>query len=330
MSIPEDFRPLIRFINVARSVEKMSEPAAVVMRLSFINAAQEIINDGNCSESTIEWFNNFQASVRDATEDDVTAAREFADNYYEKLKAQFESGVRRKAMPMQFTVLSVLYEVFSDPEADDRSKKSRIVGAKIKKMLEQGESDGNPQPAAPEQPPQSSQQPAQQQHQPGPGGFPPGHPYYVPPQQDDAPQPPPVQPPQQPPYAPPPYEPQMPPYQPPEQPKVPPPEEPKLPPPENKPEPKPEPKPAKPNKPAASGQVTSLPGCKYDREAALAFFQQEGIQLVTKGYPMPSDDVKKPIQRYLDYSYSRLLADEYKQPYAFITNALKAWKSGKA
>ena len=298
-TVPESFKPWVRFLNVANAFEKLSMSAALILRQSFANFARDLAEEGNLSQEDNDWLDDFDAQLPEITNDDVTAARQFADQTFARLQSQFDSGVRRKSMPSQFFMLSTIYSVFDDEDAAEKEKKCRIVAAKIKRHLENADAVSSTQNQAEEQPSVPPPQPTGFQQ------YPQSNPSYVPP---DVPayQPSPPEIPQQ--------QPQTPSYTPP----TPPPEEPA---PKPAPAPMPAPEPRKP--------VMSVPGCTYDRGPALEYFQKEGIQLVTKVYPEPDDLCKKAILRYLDYSISRLYADEYTQPYAFVTNALKTWKTGK-
>ena len=317
--IPEEFKPFIRYLNVARTLEAKSEPTALILKLAFVNSCQELRDDGNCSETACDWLDQYQESLREPTDADVDAARSFADTLYNTLTKEAESGVQnwKPTLPQQFIILSLIYSVFSDNEADDRSNKCRVVAAKVKKTLADKANFMASQANA-EQPPQETPQPQT-------GGFqqyPPGHPYYVPPEEPEP----------QTPIQPPNLQPVMPqgpsdiaPIQPPNlQPITP--QAPSQPPQDPAPAPPPAQAPAPQPKPEA---VLSVPGCTYDRGPALEYFEKEGIKLVTKVYPQPDEQCKSAIIRYLNYTVSRLKADEYEQPYAFISNALKSWKTGK-
>lgn len=305
MSFPDELRPCIKYYNYSKKVS--DESAKVVLVNFFVNLARDILEEnGNSNQEAIDFVDNIANSVREFQEEDITNYRNYVNKLYSNMSARVKSGARMSNMIPTMLMISNLYSIFEDDEVSAaREEECKKCAAMIKHYIDQNGECGPQTQISAEQPSAPPPQPSTP---------------YVPPQE-------PVNP-----YVPPkePVNPYQPPAPAPEPKPTPPPADPK--PPAPKPAPKPAdppaPKPAPAPKPSGE-PCASVANCKYNRDPALAYFEQEGIKLVSKCLPAPDIETGKCIQRYIDYAVSRLYADMYTESYKFLENALKSWKVGK-
>jgi len=355
MSCPSEFQSLNKYLNAAQSVKTKSEPTYVVLINTFCDLAGDIVNGGMCSQEAIDFLENVKSGIREPVETDIPNTKNFILSIYGPLAEKISQGAINPAIKKQMLLCGLLFSTIADfdEECAEYAKRAKLSTTMIEKNLKLGgeqnkntSQDTNPNQLPPGNPYESgfgasNQLPPGNPYETGFSGYPPqpsnqlppGNPYDtksggypVLPDANTYIQPPP----NTYPTTPDPYnQPQLPPgnpYQQNNEPSI------KPPPPENKPADKPDPKPAKkevkPDPAPSQSLIEDDPSCQYDKTFALEYFEKEGIKLYTKTWPM--DEVcKKTIQRYLDYSVSRIKANNVSQPLEFLSNAVKTWKSGK-